>query len=539
MIADVIGSYLDTLEEREFDAPFMALLRSLGFYDIHFLHGSFEFGKDFIAKRTDEGAVVQYAFQTKAGDLGLTEWRTCQYQIDELRINALAHPSFNSQIPRKAIFVTTGRLIGGAGLQAHQYHEHLQRLGELDFVTWDRERLIELMVDTPEVGLAASTDGALLELLGHIDQRRIREDEIERFSRRWCGSTGTKTLQTSALEAAVVANRLRRHDRIDQACFVGLGLVRASWVEAHGKVPADQQALWSADTGRALFRHYALDLLGNCDEDLLDPLNVLHNDAASYITYPARCMRLIELLGLLTLLESESGDVLMNKTADFLAAFIEKNPGTVHPLSDRWAVSLIPPTLALVRSGHRQQVEPLLEQVVKWVADRYEAENFGLAGPNASTEEEVGQLLGGPFEHIQIERRAESYIATVVLDVAAVLEMGDLFTLARNEFLAVDIVLPVVEAPDTPTQYLVEGEGLCYTANMEFADAWAPIDGWKVAPHHRRTLTSYLPRIGRPWDLLAVSAVLRDRHFVEALRHFGSSGRGGQDRRTEIEQSSG
>ena len=75
MIADVIGSYLDSLEEREFDAPFMALLRSLGYRDIHFLHGTFEFGKDFIAKRDEGSAVVQYSFQTKAGNIGLAEWK--------------------------------------------------------------------------------------------------------------------------------------------------------------------------------------------------------------------------------------------------------------------------------------------------------------------------------------------------------------------------------------------------------------------------------------------------------------------------------
>lgn len=535
MIADVVASYLDTLEEREFDAPFMALLRSLGFYDIHFLHGSFEFGKDFIAKRIDEGEAVQYTFQTKAGNLGLTEWSACRGQIDMLRTSALAHPSFDSQISRKAVFVTTGRFVGGASLEAQQYREHLKQLGELDFVTWDREQLIELMVSAPEVGLASSVDGALLELFGHVDQRRIRENEIERFSRRWFSSTGSMTLQASALEAAVVANRLRRHDRVDQACLVALCLVRASWVKAHGKEPADPQALWSADTGRALFRHYALDLLDNCGEDLLDPLNIVHNDVAAYITYPARCLRIAEMLGLLALLESESDVALANRIGDFLAGFIEKNPGTVHPLSDRWAVSVIPPILALVRSGRRRQIGPMVHQVVKWVADRYEIGNRGLAGPDASVEEEVEQLLGGPFEHVLIERRADSYIATVVLDLAAVLEMGDLFNVARNEFLAVDIVLPVVEAPDTPTQYLAGGDGLAYTANMEFADTWKPTDGWKVAPHHQRALTSYLARIGRQWDLLAVSAVLRDRHFVEALRYFGSDGPGEQEGRTAIE----
>jgi len=73
MLANVVGSYLDNLEEREFDVPFMALLRALGFWDIHLLHGPFEFGKDFIAKGNHEGKPSQFAFQTKAGDIGLLQ----------------------------------------------------------------------------------------------------------------------------------------------------------------------------------------------------------------------------------------------------------------------------------------------------------------------------------------------------------------------------------------------------------------------------------------------------------------------------------
>ena len=62
MLNDVVEHYLDSLEEREFDVPFIALLRSLGYFDIHFLHGSFEFGKDFIAKARIEGSETQFAF---------------------------------------------------------------------------------------------------------------------------------------------------------------------------------------------------------------------------------------------------------------------------------------------------------------------------------------------------------------------------------------------------------------------------------------------------------------------------------------------
>jgi len=65
MLDDVIGNYIDSLTEREFDAPFMALLRLHGFFDIHFRHGSFEFGKDFIAKRVEDGKPYQYTFQTR------------------------------------------------------------------------------------------------------------------------------------------------------------------------------------------------------------------------------------------------------------------------------------------------------------------------------------------------------------------------------------------------------------------------------------------------------------------------------------------
>ena len=260
MIADVAGSYLDSLEEREFDKPFLALLRSVGFSDIHFLHGSFEFGKDFIAKGPDQGAPAQFLFQTKAGDIGVTDWRACRGQIDMLRTDSLAHPAFDDRMPRKAVFVTTGRLVGAAALASQEYARHLEQLGETGFVTWDRETLVELIANNPEIGLASDAQGALLELIGQIDQQRIEEKEIERFSRRWLSDTDSMALHTSALEAALIANRLRRKERIDLACFVGLCLIRAAWARTHAAEPVDHDAMLTANTGRQLFRHYAWDL---------------------------------------------------------------------------------------------------------------------------------------------------------------------------------------------------------------------------------------------------------------------------------------
>src|SRR5438445_174588 len=144
MLEDIIGGYLDTLEEREFDAPFIGLLRANGYFDIHFLHGAFEFGKDFIAKKQVEGRVLQFAFQTKAGNIDLNAWRAGRQQVDDMRMTGVAHPSFDAGLPRAAVFVTTGKLVGAAAVNAQEYARFLAERGEPGFEVWDREDLIHL-----------------------------------------------------------------------------------------------------------------------------------------------------------------------------------------------------------------------------------------------------------------------------------------------------------------------------------------------------------------------------------------------------------
>ncbi len=103
--------------------------------------------------------------------------------------------------------------------------------------------------------------------------------------------------------------------------------------------------------------------------------------------------------------------------------------------------------------------------------------------------------------------------------------MKELFELPRNDFLAVHAMLPVIEVGDTRSQYLLSAEDIRHEPNMQFSETWTPIDGWNVAPHHKRGPAAYyLERIGRFWDHLAVSAVLRDRHFLPTCRTvLGSS----------------
>ena len=67
-----------------------------------------------------------------------------------LRTNSAAHPNFDKCLPRRARFVTTGRLVGGAPIAAQEYREHLPKaMGEAEFETWDRDSLVDQLAINP------------------------------------------------------------------------------------------------------------------------------------------------------------------------------------------------------------------------------------------------------------------------------------------------------------------------------------------------------------------------------------------------------
>ena len=75
--------------------------------------------------------------------------------------------------------------------------------------------------------------------------------------------------------------------------------------------------------------------------------------------------------------------------------------------------------------------------------------------------------------------------------------MKKLFELAMNDFLAIHVMLPFIEVGDTSSQYSFSGEDIRYEPNVQYAETWTPIDGWKIASHHiRGPAAYYLERIG-------------------------------------------
>jgi hypothetical protein len=515
LLEDVVASFLDSVTEREFDAPFLALLRAHGFSKIHLLHGQFEFGKDMIAQRGDPP--TQFVFQTKEGDINLGKWTSSvRGQVDVMRLNTLAHPDFDPALPREGILVLTGRLIGGAPLEVQNY---VQQVGtaEPTFDVWDRERLIELFTASPGAGLMGSSDGPLLELIGRIDLEKVTESRIERFSERWIG--GAEGAHWKALlEAAVVANRLRGAERLDLAAFTSLCLLRAIWATVHGTEELPETVTAQHEAAVAMFDAYGRMVWELCSEELFGPEALIRDDIGLLVTYPVQCARLLEVLGLYGLREDDAADDI----AAWLEQFMTAQPGAAHPLSDRWAVSLIP-AIVLVGRRNRSPCRIFLTDVLRWLGDRHDQGGLGLAGPHAEPEEEVEYFLGDCLDHVQLEPRRASYLAAVVLDLAAALEDAELYDLAYNEVGALDI-RPFVALPrDDVSQYMTSGHGVDVPVNTSprYAESFSDGAGWRTALHHDDDLTRYfLGRLGRYWDQLSLSVVTRDRHWVAVLHHL-------------------
>ena len=524
MLDAAVASFLSSItDEREFDETLRAILRARGFYDISRLHGATELGRDFIAKRNDEDGIHQYAVQSKAGDVNLRAFRGIRDQLEDIRTTDFQDANFDSDLPRVAVLVLTGELRGGARAAAAGYKtEVASRQSDRSVDYWEQGRLIEYIVSSPDAALTGRDAGPLLRVLGLIDADDCDERELERFSRRWIPGEGQYAPPATVIEAAIIANALARKDRLDLACLICLDLLRAGVVGAHGQTLDD--TIWgSAEQASGLFVTYAEPLWARCRDDAqtLDPLALANqNEPGFFATYPVRCLRMLELLGLLGLRRRSHGED-ASEIAAYLREFLVRHPGAAHPLSDRYAVSLIP-VVCLLGPDDADVLEPWLRAAAIWVCDHY-ADGLGLGGVETKPAEEISYLLSA-FEHIEPPPHRSSYLAAVILDLISALELDQTYSDARHD-LMVHAPPEILHLPDTRAQYLFDGDGIQQELRPPYKDVWQPIDDWKSAPHHEQTEPSWLEASGKGWEKLALSSVTRDRHDVGLIRRLTEASR--------------
>ncbi len=510
MLDDAVGAFLDSVSGRAFDEPFMAMLRADGYTEVRLVHGQAEFGKDVIAQRGGE----QWVFQSKAGDLTLTQFRPVREQLYDLRMSDLAAPGFDKDLPRRAVLVQTGRLTGQAPVAAQEYEQQCVTRGETPIEFWNKDTLLAKLSGAPDAVLRGSMDGQIFGVLASVDDHTVDMDAIEVFSRRWMSWEPSRVAGLGIIEAALVCERLKTADRLDLACHLALCAVRGVW--ASGAADPDAQADAAADSAGRLFESYARELWDASDDRLLSKFGLAaYSGFANWVTYPVRCVRLAEILALLGLRARDGKTALTTDIAAWLARFADAQPGISRPVGDRYAVSVIP-VAALLVADHRESVEALLRSMTVWVCDRYELGELGLGAVDESPLDEVSRVLGGPFEHVGLQPRKDSLIAGVLLDLAATLNLYDVYGDIRNDTLAVEIYPSVLLPADGPDQLSRVGHDNRWDINPDYSDA---IDGTApAAPHLCGQGAHPIIPLERWWDLLAVSSALRDRHFPVATR---------------------
>lgn len=505
MLSDAVDAFLNSVSERAFDEPLLAILRAQGFERVHLIHGQREFGKDVIGQRDE----VQWVWQSKAGDIGQSDWRAIAGQLDELRLTNLGHGAFDTDLSRRPVLVTTGRLVGNAPDLFRDYNERARAKGEPELDLWDRDILLGFLAGNTDALLRGSMDGQLLATLGSIDAREASMQSLELFSRRWITWELDRLSGLGVIEAALLCDRLADKDQIDLACHLALCLVRGAWAAGAG----DALAAPVAEAAAKLFDAYATDLWDQCGDDLLDPDFVAASGHSAWVSYPVRCTRIAELVGLRSLLLRPNSQGQASEMASWLSRFVEAQPGAAHPISDQYAVSLVPTALAL--AGDDPEIaRKFLTAATVWLCDAHERDRLGLASFNANALEETERLLGSSLESVELERRRDSWIATALLDLVAVLGFEDLYSDVYNDLQAVGIYPRTLRLKEGPDEFDRAGMGNRLDPNVDFSSS---LEDQPVAPHHTDESGLGLCGQGRAWDLLAISSALRDRSFFCAL----------------------
>lgn len=410
-----------------------------------------------------------------------------------------------------AVRVTTGRLKGGAALDAQQVALRAAQTGRPRFEMWERPQLVAWFSASPESARGGDAP-ALLTLIASIDQKSVSEPDIERFSRDWLalGEEESRRAARTAIEGAILCNRLRNAHRLDLAALTALHVFRAAWPSDYGDT---RPALAVRAVG--LFCDY-VDLLAAQIEPYLSHPNALLGEflePVAIFSYPAALVRLNELFALRWLL-SDGGDSGADRCGAIVETICEVHQACIRPVSDQFAAAIAPVALALARLRGKEAARNYLARCAKWTLDRYDASESGLGLAALEESEEVAceRILGGTLSSTSLDRRSGSYVSTVLLDLCTALGLTDLYESLRHNFNAVQVVPSSTRADESTTRWARGGLGVNPHPRLDYARG----DEQPRAAHHEWTLAGP----SAPVDRLLLAASCRSRHSFTALQQL-------------------
>lgn len=503
MLADAVAGYVEGLTERELDAPLIALLYRLGFDHVHLVHGQFEFGKDFIARRIEDGIAHQYCLQSKAGDVTAGAWRDAAQQIEAMRTGSVVHPDFDPSLPRKLVLITNGRLKGAAAVEAQDYNAYHVARGEVPVEIWDIDYLVPRFEAILVEGVPAQDRARTLEMLGRLGQGRGTVQELRSYARPWFNAGLTaKDRWGHALNGAMLARAAADSGREDLAAQITFLLLRTAWESGTGHAQAAE-----IDVSHRLFHTLATEFWHAVrDADPVDLTTRSRSGLDAFITHPVKAARLCEQLSLLALYEYEHGDAAVaEEIAAYIGAFVDKSPAVAHVVSDDWAFSVLSTTALLMRTGRIDTARSVLRDAAVWALDWIEY-GSGLARAGDPAPLAVKQLLGSPYSSLRAVSDPSSYTLSVVLDLAYVFGFNNLYEDLVNDVDAVGAIATVIL------------ERALDDAELLARVRYSPNDD-PPAEHHSVPADRSPAGGAAAWfDCLARWATLRDRHIPSVVR---------------------
>jgi len=534
MLRNALEDYLNSIIERDFDYPLTSLLQAMGFFDIHFTHGGVEFGKDFIAKRIEDGIEYQYAIQSKKGDINQSLWRNeVRGQLEEAILSDLSHPQFATNLPRKAVLVTTGRLTGNARLASQEFKAKLQANDEIqDLSFWEKEQLIQFAEEFGLSGIHQNTSKGLkgfaqfyLTYSKAIDGN-LSDREIEEFSRLWLDENldYKKRIFRASIEAEIIASKLIESGLFYEAIISYLSLARVVMQVTYENNDNFVIEIYKEIISKKIIplcKLFFTELKSDWENIGKSLLHLcLRNSSFPMLHYLVWCARVLEVSSLYYFLipnESEKNEII-----EFLNDFIEKEEGCGHIPSDRYAVSMVWIVLALLQAGKRDEAIALVKESVVWLSDRVE-NGFGLARYEADEYTETNTLLGYPFDFINVEKNRSSLLATILSDLAAFIEDKQFYSDVVNDFEACEIVYNYWQFPDTKAIFVVETEECRNYPNIPHQNSINAFEDFEYAAHLKDEPKSFqiVEKVGKE-SLILLSILLKDRYFPKMWNQIAS-----------------
>jgi len=515
----------------------------MGFYDIHFTHGTVEFGKDFIAKRIEDGTEYQYAIQSKRGDINQGLWRNeIRGQLEEAISSDLSHPQFNTALTRKVILVTTGRLSGNARLTAQEFKTKLERDNQIqDLTFWEREQLIQFSEEYGLTGIYQNTARGLRGLAqfyltySKAIDGSLSDREIEEFSRLWLDESldYKKRILRAFIEAEIIGSKLIEGRHLYEALIVYLSLGRIIMrVMYENNDPFVVKIFEELRQGTILplcklfFNQFKADW-----EEVEKVLTRLCFPESYFpvVNYLVWCARIVEVTSLYFFLtEDQAG---RDEAASFLVEFIEKEEGCGHIPSDRYAISTVWTTLALIKAGRIDKAIDFVKRNVVWLCDRVDS-GFGLARYDAEEYEETAFILGYPFDFIDVEKNQSSYLATTLADLAAYIGNQEFYGDVVNDIAASEIAYNYWQLPDTQAILTISTEEIIFYPNNPHQLAINNFEDFEYAEHikHEPSSFSITQKTG-VGGLVLLSILLRDRYFPKVWKQIVSEDEAGEEAR--------